>query len=497
MLGEIIDRYEIIGEIGAGSTAEVFRARHTMLTETAAVKLLYPHLIRENPEFRERFFLEARAAAGQKHDNIVRIFGAGEYRERAYLVMEFVEGRPVNEIVKMRGRIPEQEALRIILGVARALDYLHTAGIVHCEVKSSNIMIREPSGQPVLMDSVIARAGAPAQGGQEYVSPEQMEGGPISVASDLYSLGIVMYEMLTGALPFAGNTPLAVAMKQMDSPLSSPRDLNPEVSPAAAAVTQRLLEKNPTHRFASGASLARTLEGLLSGAPAPVAPQPPRPDVSRRRSSRPLVPDDVLFDESEPVDRSVRLFGIWLTGILGVMIVIIALILMFRSAPEPVATPKQVNPVREIETDNTDERISKIRPGLPDLPQDEYYNASDDPPHDRIEDDSDSGDEDDEDDWLNDEILEFDEELLEIGDEYGVEYIDENELVPDTDDGNEGALYGPPPVTPHERPGDNADAGESLAVPPPENVTPAPAEPGPGSGKKPDVMEFVDEEDLF
>src|ERR671933_1914662 len=251
----IIDgRYRAERRLGSGGMAEVWCAEDDVLGRRVALKLLGGRFA-EDPEFRERFRREARAAAGLAHPNIVGIFDRGEWDGTPYIAMELVEGRTLKDLVRERGPLPPEVAVNLTIQVLRALGYAHRRGIVHRDVKPQNVIL-DHEGQAKVADFGIARSGASEMtetgtilGTVQYASPEQAQGQPVSPRSDLYSAGIVLYEMLTGRVPFDGESAVAVALKQVSEPPVPPSQLRPGISPALEMVVMRAMEKQPARRF--------------------------------------------------------------------------------------------------------------------------------------------------------------------------------------------------------------------------------------------------------
>ncbi|MBX7237683.1 MAG: serine/threonine-protein kinase [Caldilineales bacterium] len=285
--------YRIEREIGRGGAAIVYLAQHERLERPVALKLLQPHL-QNDAGFVERFLFEARAAARLDHPNIVAVYDAGQIDGADYIAMEYVEGESLADILRrVAGPLPLDFTTSAINQVAAALDYAHQRGVVHRDVKPSNILVRD-SGHVLLTDFGIARAAslsASTQAGAilgtpEYMAPEQAESRPVDGRSDVYSLAIVAYHMLTGAPPFHGPTPQATLYAHLHQPLPDPRDRNPALSPALATVLATGAAKAPERRYPTAGAFAQALAGPSPAAapPPPAAPSvtPPQP---RRRGS--------------------------------------------------------------------------------------------------------------------------------------------------------------------------------------------------------------------
>lgn len=259
------ERYELRQCIGIGGMARVYLAHDRMLARDVAVKILNPALA-SDPLFVERFRREALAAAMLNHPNIVTIFDTGTTDGTYYIVMEYVPGPNLRESLRERGPLPEIEACAIGAQVAAALEAAHTRGLIHRDIKPHNILLH-PLGTAKVTDFGIARAAGASQltstqtvmGTAHYLSPEQALHQPVDGRSDLYSLGIVLYEALTGRLPFVGESLVAVAMQHVHEAPAPPRAIRPAITPEAEAVVMRALAKNPAERYQTAAAMRDAL----------------------------------------------------------------------------------------------------------------------------------------------------------------------------------------------------------------------------------------------
>ena len=266
------DRYRLIRQIGSGGMADVYLAYDEVLEREVAFKVL-DRKHAQNTEAVERFKREARSAASLSHPNIVSIHDRGETEDGTYyIVMEYMEGGTLEDLIQKEGPLSPERATAVALQVARALSAAHESGVIHRDVKPQNILLSK-TGEAAVADFGIARAQAATtmtragsvMGTVHYISPEQAQGEPVTPRSDLYSLGVNLYEMLTGELPYDAETPTGVVMKHVDGPLPSPKEANPRVPDELDAVTTRLLGKDPDDRYPDAAALVEDLERVEAG----------------------------------------------------------------------------------------------------------------------------------------------------------------------------------------------------------------------------------------
>ncbi|SHE64396.1 Stk1 family PASTA domain-containing Ser/Thr kinase [Streptoalloteichus hindustanus] len=271
------NRYELGDTLGYGGMSEVHRGRDVRLGRDVAVKVLRADLARD-PQFQLRFRREAQNAAALNHPAIVAVYDTGEteteYGPLPYIVMEFVDGRTLRDMIKSEGPLPPRRAMEIMADVCAALDFSHRHGIVHRDVKPANIMITR-SGAVKVMDFGIARALADGQaavtqtaaviGTAQYLSPEQARGETVDARSDVYATGCVLFELLTGEPPFTGDSPVAVAYQHVREDPRTPSDVNPQVPTVLDAVVLKAMSKNPANRYQSAAEMRADLVRVLSG----------------------------------------------------------------------------------------------------------------------------------------------------------------------------------------------------------------------------------------
>ena len=264
-------RYELGLLLGAGGMASVYQATDRMLQRTVAVKVLGPPYDHD-PAFVERFRREARAAAGLSHPNIVAIFDSGSQAGIHYLVMEYVEGETLAELLRRQGALEPGRAAEVARWVCQALAAAHARGLVHRDVKPANVLISH-DGLVKVADFGIATAAATATltgngallGTAAYLSPEQARGGPVDARSDVYALGCVLYELVCGAPPFVADSPLAVVAQQVAEAPTPPSRRNPRVGAALEAVVMTALEKQPGRRYQTASAMGQELERVVGG----------------------------------------------------------------------------------------------------------------------------------------------------------------------------------------------------------------------------------------
>src|SRR5918997_1139124 len=323
-------RYRMIRKLGGGGMADVYLAEDQELGRRVAIKILHGRYANDD-QFVERFRREAKHAAGLSHPNIVSIFDRGEAEGTYYIAMEYLEGRSLKELIASRGPAPVTLAIEYTRQILAALRVSHRTGVVHRDIKPHNILI-DGEGRLKVTDFGIARAG-PSQmteagsiiGTAQYLSPEQAQGAPVSESSDLYSVGIVLYELLTGEVPFSGESPVEIAMKHLSQVPAPPSHLRPEIPHDLDLVVMRALAKDPDDRYQSAdemdADLARVARGL---AVSPETEETATAIIARPITAatvvapptRPYQPQPpVYYDYDEPVERR-RSIWPWLLALL-------------------------------------------------------------------------------------------------------------------------------------------------------------------------------------
>ncbi len=266
-VGSVVDgRYRVLSKLGGGGMADVWLAEDTHLQRRIALKVLHRRFAQDR-EFVMRFQREAEAAAGLQHPNIVSVFDRGEWEGTYYIAMQFVDGPTLKQLID--SGITLEQAVAVIRQVLQAAGYAHRQGIVHRDLKPQNVIV-DPEGKAVVTDFGIARAGVSeitqtgsVMGTPHYLSPEQAQGFDVTAVSDLYSVGVMLYEALTGRVPFEGESAVAVAMKQVSQMPQRPSSIQPRVSPALDAVVMRALEKDPGQRFQSADAFIAALDQAM------------------------------------------------------------------------------------------------------------------------------------------------------------------------------------------------------------------------------------------
>ncbi|PRX47785.1 serine/threonine-protein kinase [Prauserella shujinwangii] len=355
------NRYELGDTLGYGGMSEVHHGHDVRLGREVAVKILRADLARD-PQFQERFRREAQNAAALNHPAIVAVYDTGEanteYGPLPYIVMEFVEGRTLRDIVKTEGPMSQKRAMEVMADVCAALDFSHRHGIVHRDVKPANIMITR-NGAVKVMDFGIARAVHDGQaamtqtaaviGTAQYLSPEQARGEQVDARSDVYAAGCVLYELVTGEPPFTGDSPVAVAYQHVREDPRPPSAVNPAVSPELDAVVLKALAKGAPNRYQSAAEmrsdLVRTLSGQRPSAPMVMSDEERTQVLGAGQPTTAYAadPDEYGYDDEEDARRRRRkralLLALLLALLAGAVLFVLWISGAFRSDPELIAVP--------------------------------------------------------------------------------------------------------------------------------------------------------------
>jgi beta-lactam-binding protein with PASTA domain/predicted Ser/Thr protein kinase len=332
------ERYKVLNRLGSGGMADVYCAEDLQLGRRVALKLLYRRFA-EDPEFVERFRREASSAAGLQHPNVVQVFDRGEFEGTYYIAMEFLEGRSLKQIVRQEGPLDPERAIDIVIQVLKAARFAHRRGIVHRDIKPHNVIV-DDAGHAKVTDFGIARAGASdmtetgsIMGTAQYLSPEQAQGHPVSARSDLYSIGIVLYELLTGRVPFDAESAVTIALKQVSEDPVPPSHLNPAVWPELEDVVMRALQKDPARRFVDADEFIAALEHVVDA---------PRSGVDDRRAAphTGVYPGLGPLEPLEDADRRSFRWLLWLLVLLGLVAIGVGAYLLL--APKEVSVPDVV-----------------------------------------------------------------------------------------------------------------------------------------------------------
>src|ERR1019366_22951 len=251
-------RYRVISRLGTGGMADVFLAEDQQLGRNVAVKLLHRRFA-EDPDFVERFRREAQAAAGLQHPNVVSVYDRGSFDATYYIAMEYLPGRSLKQVIREEAPLDPIRAIDITIQILKAARFAHRRGVIHRDLKPHNVIV-DDSGHAKVTDFGIARAGASdmtetgsIMGTAQYLSPEQAQGHPVSAGSDLYSVGVVLYELLTGRVPFDGEAAVTIALKHVSESPPPPRSINPAIPPELEQAVLWAMNKDPTDRPAAGA----------------------------------------------------------------------------------------------------------------------------------------------------------------------------------------------------------------------------------------------------
>lgn len=349
LIGTTLGQYQVLEEIGRGGMGAVYKGYDTALDRYVAIKVLAPHLVWEKG-FVERFLREARAAAKLDHPHIVTIHTVGQQGDFYYFVMKFLEGQTLAEIIHQQGALPLSRVTGIVEQVATALDYAHAQGLVHRDIKPANIIV-SPGDQATLTDFGIAKAAEGTAltgtgtlvGTPQYMAPEQVRGQAVSPQTDIYALGIVCYEMLTGRAPFGGDTPAMLYAHVHESPPPL-RSLNPHLPAALESVIGKALAKEPKERYGSATELAAALKAI-----SPVPEEPP-PIVKR------------------PVPPPRRSVAPWVWAGLGAMGLVVAVVLIFGRGPGPEAKIATTTALVQLQATRITEAVTAATPTVARTP---------------------------------------------------------------------------------------------------------------------------------
>jgi eukaryotic-like serine/threonine-protein kinase len=374
--GTIVDgRYRVLSRLGSGGMADVFCAEDQQLGRKVALKLLHRRFA-EDPGFVERFRREAQAAAGLQHPNVVSVYDRGSHDDTYYIVMEYLPGRTLKQLIRDEAPLDPVRAIDITIQILKAARFAHRRGVIHRDLKPHNVMVEDDSDHIKVTDFGIARAGASdmtetgsIMGTAQYLSPEQAQGHAVSASSDLYSVGVVLYEMLTGRVPFDAESAVTIALKHVSEAPVPPSKINPNVPPELEQVVLWALNKDPVHRPADDDQLIAVLEQVkelivsgnrgqrtasfaaVGGAPLPPPPPPPArsaappevvPAAFVEAPDAELPPDPPPGTDPERRDRSGGPSNAWLWVVLVALLIGAGVAAYLLTRPTQVRVPLAV-----------------------------------------------------------------------------------------------------------------------------------------------------------
>ncbi|MFL5980646.1 MAG: Stk1 family PASTA domain-containing Ser/Thr kinase [Gaiellaceae bacterium] len=409
LLNTLFDgRYRIVRKLGTGGMANVYLAEDEVLGRRVAIKILNDRHAGDD-QFVERFRREAKNAASLSHPNIVSIYDRGEAEGTYYIAMEYLDGRSLKELIVARGPAPVNVAIEYARQILAAIRFAHRHGIVHRDIKPHNVLV-DGEGRLKVTDFGIARAGVSQMteagsiiGTAQYLSPEQAKGAPVDQTSDLYSVGVVLYELLTGVVPFSGDTPVEIAMKHLSNTPEPPSVKRAEVPRELDLVVMRALAKDSGDRYQSAEEMDADLERVARGASVSPATEeaataiisrPPSTAVTaitqaRTRESVPYAPPPAYYDYDEPRRRAL---WPWFVALLFVAAAVIGGYFLYDQVQTQLANSKvavgdyrglrEINAVREITS--KDLRVQVVRQYRADTPE-TYVFKQDPQPGERIE----------------------------------------------------------------------------------------------------------------
>lgn len=342
-------RYRLIGRIGAGGMSVVYKAQDLALGRLVAVKVLHESLTGD-VTFLERFRKEARAAASLSHPNVVTVHDVGQDGDRHYIVMELVEGDDLKTIIRQWAPLPLDRALRLTAEICQGVGYAHRAGFVHCDVKPQNVLVTR-DGRAMVADFGIARVISEATmsrgdlnwGTPHYFSPEQAAGKSATPASDVYAIGVILFEMLTGRLPFEAENPTALALMHMQDSPPLVTDYNPSIPLPVAKIVQKVLAKEPAARYRTADQLGRILKSYYEESGQVTSPIPgrnwePASEVVQTRPAQVTpIQQPALQSFEQPVDSGVDWMGIFLGAI--ALLAILGLIPLYAFVYQAYSKP--------------------------------------------------------------------------------------------------------------------------------------------------------------
>jgi serine/threonine-protein kinase len=348
----IVDgRYRVLSRLGSGGMADVYCAEDTHLGRQVALKILYRRFA-QDAEFVERFKREAQSAAGLTHPNVVNVYDRGEHDGTYYIAMEYLPGRTLKDVIVAQGALDQEAVVDIGVQILRAASFAHRRGVIHRDLKPHNVMI-DDAGSAKVTDFGIARAGASemteagaVMGTAQYLSPEQAQGHAATSQSDLYSVGIILYELLTGSLPFDGESAVSIAVQHLNELPAPIHVQRPDVAPELEAAVMRSLAKDPAARWADADEFIRALEGARGG----LATQPLGQDTA---AFVPVPPTAVAHEYEEPEEEERKPRWPWIA--LGMTALLIALAALLLSGTDKVEVERVVGQSEAVAVDRLED----------------------------------------------------------------------------------------------------------------------------------------------
>ena len=344
-------RYRVVRKLGGGGMADVYLCEDLTLGRHVAVKVLLQRYLND-PAFVERFRREAKAAAGLNQQNLVSIYDWGEVDGAYYIVMEYVEGETLKDLIRRRGRLSGNESVAVAMQLLAAVEFAHRSGIVHRDIKPQNVML-DRGGTVKVMDFGIARAGDSGMteagsilGTAQYLAPEQAKGQPVDERSDLYSVGVVLYEMLTGTVPFKGDSAVTVALKHVSEVPREPAELVPGMPYALNQIVLKAMAKDPIDRYQSAAEFARDLRAAREGGPVQAAAYDAggeRTRVMSAAAGMTAAEATSVLDQPPPPRRKKSKWPLILIVLLLAIIAAVAVALWWTMSGNKVTVPSVVN----------------------------------------------------------------------------------------------------------------------------------------------------------
>lgn len=357
MIGLVFaERYELTDFIGQGGMSLVYRALDIRTGHSVAIKILKAEY-NSDKEFLERFQREAEAAGKMSHHNIVNLLDVGVEGDFRFLVLEYVSGSTLKEIIQAHQQIATPTAIQITVRILSALQHAHDNGIIHRDIKPQNVLVNEDGhikvadfGIARMMNSVTISKGDTVVGSVHYSSPEQASGSVVEAPSDIYSTGVVLYEMLTGRVPFVGDTPVSVAMQHISSPPTPIQELNPNVPLSVVAVVMKALEKSPKQRYQSAREMADALLKAKDCLDEPPVPAPPSERAVQLPANKPRVPAQPYKGSGQTarhnaIHKRRKRLSILFTVLTGVVVffgLVVGVVSVYRSVTDSAVVPELI-----------------------------------------------------------------------------------------------------------------------------------------------------------